>query len=60
MPVPFLLISLLFAAKKQRAEKALPQNLCRIGPRSREVTAKMFADTPRLFAVTVLNNECIE
>jgi hypothetical protein len=50
------LISLLFAAKKQRAEKTLPQNPCHLGPSSREITAKMFADIPLLFTVTGLTN----
>jgi hypothetical protein len=54
------LISLLFAEEKQRAEKALPQNPCRLGVAACEITAKMFADIPLLFAVTGLNNERIE
>jgi hypothetical protein len=54
--VKSLLISLLFAAKKQRAEKALPQN-----PWHRcEITAKTFADNPLLFVVTGFNNEHME
>jgi hypothetical protein len=54
------LISLLFAAKKQRAENNLPQNPCRLGMGAREITAKMFADIPLLFSVTGFHNECIE
>jgi hypothetical protein len=43
-------------SKKQRAEKALPQN-----PWHRcEITAKTFADNPLLFVVTGFNNEHME
>jgi hypothetical protein len=54
------LISLLFAEKKQRAEKALPQNPCHLGVAAGEITAKMFAVIPLLFAVTDLSDEHIE
>jgi hypothetical protein len=47
------------AEEKQRTEKALPQNPCRLGVAACEITAKMFADIPLLFAVTGLNNERI-
>jgi hypothetical protein len=46
--------------KKQRAEEALPQNPCHLGVAACEITAKMFADIPLLFAVTGLSNERIE
>jgi hypothetical protein len=54
------LISLLFEEEKQRAEKTLPQNPCHLEVAACEITAKMFADIPLLFAVTGLNNEYIE
>jgi hypothetical protein len=54
------LISLLFAEEKQRAENALPQNPCHLDVAACEITAKMFADIPLLFAVTGLSNERIE
>jgi hypothetical protein len=54
------LISLLFAEEKQRAENALLQNPCHLDVAACEITAKMFADIPLLFAVTGLSNERIE
>jgi hypothetical protein len=46
--------------KNSEQKKALPQNPCHLGVAACEITAKMFADIPLLFAVTGLNNERIE
>jgi hypothetical protein len=46
--------------RKTASRKSLPQNPCHLGVASCEITAKMFADIPLLFAVTGLNNERIE